>query len=221
MVLEYGIDKLGEMDFHLHEDRVPNMEKDSIKLERWAKECGEFTTVYVSDPRNGRGPALNKLRKHARSKYVFYMEEDFDFVREFDLNVLVDLMEKHGGINQLSFPWRTMVKEKKPGGPNGQNFFEYEVRNFSGHILRVTDRWTWQPALWRRSWILPHWNFARRRSNKEFNGKFKKGCGSLEWSCKWMEKTFGSYHYKGSVGETEKIYIKHTSWDVRHDRMFL
>ena len=32
--------------------------------------------IYVSDPRIGRGFALNKLKKHVKSKYIIYLEED-------------------------------------------------------------------------------------------------------------------------------------------------
>jgi hypothetical protein len=209
----------GKMRFHLHEDRVPNMERKSINLIEWAnRKPSYFTTVYLSNPRVGRGNGLNKLKKHANSKYIFYMEEDFDFIRDVNLNELIGIMERHQHINQIAFPWRSMVRTKKPGGPT--NYFQHEERVFDGHVLRVTDRWTWLPALWRRSWLMPHWNFASQRSNKEFNGRFKKGIGQLEWDCKWQEKTFGAYFYTGKKGDS-KIFVEHTSWDIRHDRMFL
>ena len=216
----------GEMNFHLHEDRVPGMERDSEILEEWAKDSGYFTTVYVSHPRVGRGPALNMLKEHANSKYIFYMEEDFDFVRMLDLNELISIMDNHSHVNQIALNWRMQKRQPKPcpccgenTSPTGDEFFYHELRKFDGHNLRVTDRWTWQPALWRRSWIMPLWLFASTRSNKAFNNRFKRDIGHLEWSCEWQEQTFGAYYYHGKG--KEKVYVKHTSWDVRHDRSFL
>jgi hypothetical protein len=210
----------GQMNFHLHEDRVPKMEGESERLIEWARrKPSYFTTVYLSHPRIGRGPALNLLRKHAKSKYIFYMEEDFDFIRDVDLDELIRLMDKYTTINQIAFPWRVRTVHAKPGGPHGDDFV-YQERTFDDHVMHIPDRWTWQPALWRRSWVMPHWNFAARRSNKMFNRKFKQGCGPLEWSAEWLEKTYGAYFYS-PVHKDPKVYVKHTSWDVRHDREFL
>jgi hypothetical protein len=72
----------GNFRFHLHEDVVPEMEEESKELVNWAKKSGYFETIYVDNPRIGRGFALNKLKKHANSKYMFYLEEDWDFIKD-------------------------------------------------------------------------------------------------------------------------------------------
>lgn len=208
----------GKFNFYLHEDRVPGMEDRSKDLEKWAINSHLFADVKISDPRIGRGPALNYLKQFVQSKYVWYMEEDFDFIKSISLDKLIDLMDKHENINQIAFNFRSLPKIPKPGGPNGQEYFLCENRKFSGHTLHVSERWTWQPALWRTSWVMPRWNFDQRRSNKGFNRKLKAGIGLKEWDLKWHEENVGAYYYGKN---TSKPYVKHTSWDIRHDRDFL
>lgn len=207
--------------FHLHEDCVPNMENSSHETIRWANKSGLFTTIYHSNPRVGRGPALNKLRQHANSKYVFYMEEDFDFVKPVDLDELISVMENHTHINQIAFNWRVSPHVPKPGGPNGQDKFYYENREFDGHIMHVSERWTWQPAIWRKDWVMQHWNFSQVKSNKKFNRKLKNGIGHKEWNPEWHENNIGAYFYGDSNDDPNDVFVEHTSWDVRHDRSFL
>jgi hypothetical protein len=207
-------------DFHLHEDCVPGMENSSFETIRWANKSKIFSTIYHSNPRIGRGPALNKLKKHANSKYIFYMEEDFDFIKDVNLDILIDIMEKYKHINQIAFNWRISEFVPKPGGPNGQDKFYYENRNFDDIIMHVAERWTWQPAIWRKDWLMKYWNFEKYRSNKAFNNIFKKGIGYLEWNPKWHEENIGAYYY-GDSSKKNDIYVEHTSWDVRHDRSFL
>lgn len=204
-------------DFYLHEDVVPKMEKDSEKLVEWAIESHVFSKIYVSNPRIGRGPALNKLRKHANSKYIWYMEEDFAFTKFIYLDRLMEIMDDHPHINQITFNWRQLPEIPKPGGPN-TDVFVCEEREFNGHILQVSERWTWQPGLWRRSWVMPQWDFNSRYSNKGFNRKLKEGIGLKEWDPKWHEENVGAYYY-GSWDD--EPWVEHTSWDIRHDREFL
>lgn len=208
---------------HLHEDVVPDMEAASKELQEYAiaglsNPFPIFANVYVSDPRIGRGPALNKLRKHANSKYIWYMEEDFDFVKDIDLNSLIKLMDEYPHINQIVFNWRTLPRIPKPGGPN-TDVFICEERHFKGgHTLHVSERWTWQPGLWRRSWVMPKWDFNERYSNKGFNRKLKANIKQEEWDPEWHEQNVGAYYY-GSWNDDP--WVKHTSWDIRHDREFL
>lgn len=196
------------------------MEKSSFETIRWAKKSNIFTTIYHSNPRIGRGPALNKLRKHANSKYIFYMEEDFDFIKHINLDELIGVMDNHPHINQIAFNWRNYPYVPKPKGPNGQDKYYYENRIFDDHMMYVSERWTWQPAIWRKDWVMKYWNFSKVRSNKNFNLIFKKDIGYEEWNPKWHEENIGAYFY-GNSNDEKDIYVEHTSWDIRHDREFL
>ena len=209
-----------EFDFHLHEDCVPGLEDSYEETVRWSKESGIFKTVLHDKPRVGRGTALNQLREYANSKYVFYMEEDFDWIRSINLDYLIQIMDNYSHINQIAFNWRNDIKVPKPNGPNGQKFFYYENRMFNYHTLHVSERWTWQPALWRTEWVKKYWNFDKFKSNKGFNRKFKQDIGFDEWNPKWHEENIGAYYY-GSSFDMDKVYVEHTSWDIRHDRAFL
>lgn len=229
----------GEFNFHLHEDVVPGMESQSGELSSWARDSGIFTTVYASNPRIGRGRALNKLRQHANSKYVWYLEDDWDFIEDVDLDSILEMMDKHGHINQVAFFYLNIDRVKKPGGPDGLDEYIYARRTFDGHIMFVAERWGWCPAIWRKDFVVQtnNWQFESQKANKHFNYKFKhkaygarEECGLNEWNPEWLAKNIGAYYYgqsdptlpKSSPKSAHiKIYVEHTSWDVRHDRDFL
>lgn len=207
-------------NLHLHEDVVPGREELSDELVQWAEESNEFTTIYVSNPRIGRGFALNKLRPHAQSDFILYLEEDWEFIKRIDLNYLLFIARKHSDINQIGFYDRELYYIEKPGGPEGRDIFEYKVVQFGSCNLFVSERWNWLPAIWRTEWVKKRWNFKEYMANKEFNRSLKRNVGMNEWNPSWLKKNIGAYIYSDS-DECIVPYVKHTSWSIKNDRIYL
>ena len=219
----------GEFRFHLHEDVVPGMVEQSIELSTWAKDSGIFTNVYTSNPRIGRGHALNKLRQHANSKYVWYLEEDWDFIEDVDLDSILETMDRYGHINQVGFFYMNIDSVRKPKPDAADAHYVFGRREFDGHVMFVAERWNWCPAIWRKDFVVQtnNWQFEKYKANKHFNYKFKRktygapeDCGLNEWDPDWLEKNIGAYLY-GEANGGIKVYVEHTSWDISHDRGFL
>lgn len=222
--LEYVVYS-GKFNFYLHEDVVKERRKESEKLVKIARDSGVFKKIYISDPKIGRGPALNMLKKHVTGKYVFYMEEDWMFVRYVNLDSIIDLMDKYPHINQISWNNRNPKKVKKPGGPKGLDHFDYITRVFDEHYLMPSERWNWSPSVWRNSFILPIWNFSNSRAGHGLNRYLKNGCGMLEWNVEWLEKKIGSYFYSSTFERPprvwEEVYTYHLEPFVRNERGYL
>lgn len=211
----------GKFNWYLHEDVVPGMENGSNKLVNYARKSGLFKEIIVSNPRQGRGPALNKLKKHIKTDYIFYTEEDFRFMRYINVDRLIDLMETYEKINQIGFANRYWPCIPCKPNPLGESQYFYEPRKFDEITLLVSERWLWFPALWRRSFIWKYWNFSQQKTNHDLNRRIK-GTDNKDWDCNWLEATIGSYLLDGT-GEDPWVnaYLYHLCPKKRHDRNFL
>lgn len=224
--LKLGIESLGYLycnegfSIHLHEDVVPGKEQQSSKLIKWAEESNKFTTIYVSNPRIGRGQALNKLRIHAQSDYIIYLEEDWEFIKPVNLDFLLSRLKKNTSINQVCFYDRILRCIEKPGGPEGVDVFKYVVGQFqfNGFSLFVSERWNWLPAIWFTDWVKKRWKFKNHTADKEFNRSLKANCGLNEWDINWLENKIGAYIYSDN-DEYITPYVRHTS-KISSNRFF-
>lgn len=208
----------GEINIHLHEDVIPEREENSKKLIKWANESGYFKTILISNPRKGRGTALNKLKEYAKSEYIIYLEEDWEFIKEINLDYLLLIMDKYEQINQICFYHKELFYVEKPGGPNDKNIFEYINRRFDNCNLFVSDRWNWLPAIWRTSWVKKRWKFKNYTADKEFNRSLKKDVDMNEWDPIWLESKIGAYIYSDNI-DCIIPYVRHTS-DFDNNRFF-
>lgn len=211
----------GKFNMYLHEDVVPGMERESKELVKWARESNLFKKIIVTNPRQGRGPALNKLKPYIKTDFIFYTEEDFEFMRYINVDKLIDIMEKYKIINQIGFSNRYWPIIPKPGC-NGDDSYFYEPREFDDITLLVSERWLWFPSIWRKSFIWKYWNFSSHKTNHSLNKKIKGNEWSYGCDCDWLEEKIGSYLLDG-IGENPWInaYLYHLCPHKRHDRNFL
>lgn len=204
----------GKKRIHVNIDVPPNRDAEALMIEEFLEEnVPEVCTKFVINPREGIGPGLNRLKRCAVSKYVWYTEDDWRILSPINVDRLVSLMENNSKVNQISFSkLNNPPTSPKPGGPDGQDVFTYEPRLFKEATLLVAERWRWAPSLWRTSFMKSKWNFALTTATKKFGRMLKQNAGLREWDPSWQEENIGAYIY-GKIGAKTKI--KHLADDDR------
>lgn len=110
---------------------------------------------------NSYGYAMtNAMDRWVTSSYMFSLEDDWEFVRDIDLNIVIDLMDKYEILRQVRFNKRHTMGAK---GIGEQTFYKLErdfYLNDKQYILTTGDKWTMLPALWKMSYLRPRWEGA-------------------------------------------------------------
>lgn len=215
----------GNFIFYLNEDVIQERTVESNSLVQWAKKSNIFKKIFVNNPNEGRGSALNRMRKFAEGyKYIFYLEDDWEFLRYINVNSILNLMDKHEDINQIGFHNR----HQKRIFTSYQFHYNYKDYNIDGHDLILSERWGFSPSIWRTSFILPHWEFPSKYAGKWIQNKFKSNYENqtkeinFETYQDFLKKSLGAYYY-GKLGGNMFEYAPtyHLCPDIRNDRCFL
>jgi hypothetical protein len=181
----------GGFRFVLHED-VIEAKKSQRCIEFGLEQC---YTVQISNPPVGQGESVHSLWKESKTDYIFHLEDDWLFIRDFDLNKAVSLMNNHPEVNQICYHKRPIMAEK------GE--FKKEQIDFDGQPLVLAPHFGLLPGLWRRSFFNDRWKTFPLSSN--FGGEINmhlKGIGpSGEFrDHEWMKLHIGAYFW-GKHGE--------------------
>jgi len=185
--------------FGMHEDVLQI--NPSIEALQWAIKTGYFT--MTDDPPVGQGNSLRRLILTAKSKYIFQFEDDWLFLRDIDLDQVIQIMEENPEVNQICFHKRPIMEMKGP--------FKKEQVSKSGFPLVVSPHWNFLPAVWRLSYIQPFFAESFGIMNKNFAWQLNEmvkqipgGAGFRDHE--WMKANVGAYFF-GKHGE--ETYIKH------------
>jgi hypothetical protein len=106
-------------------------------------------TFIQANPGAGLGRALLHLLRAARSEFVFYTQEDFDFLRQVPVGECLQVMREYE-LHHVRFNKRKTVKVKGEDRAPGEQFRKLEVA-YGGVTLCVSDHWYFQASLWRRA----------------------------------------------------------------------
>lgn len=180
---------------HLHED-VKDSE-ESEKILHWSQ--GVFYTVLSSNPAIGRAEAFKKLFKESLpiSTYFFYLEQDWEFIKEFDPRVLVQFIRRNIKINQVTFQ-----TERQSISPN------WEFKEFEGIQFCRSKYWHMSPSLWRRSFVNKHLDaFISPDSRYNFQTTLIKTYGKFNYGSYVLGKTNEYVIHLGPEGVTPLIWL--------------
>lgn len=183
----------GELRFIIHEDII-NKELSNKCLKYATRGC--YRVIGKHEPPIGQGNSLDWLLKQTKTEFVLNWEDDFELVRELDLNKVIDLMNNGCNINQICFNKRTTMIEK-PDFVKKQVWIEND-------ILTTNPHWALIPALWRMSYIMPKWFPFKQGHHWDFNNSLKGQENNR--SANWVIENTGTY-YMGGFGEP--AYVKH------------
>lgn len=102
-----------------------------------------------TNPGGGLARGLERLLGDARTDFVFYTQEDFDFLRPVPVRRCLDIMGEHA-LNQVRFNKRKTMRIKGEDRPAHEQWKKVEVE-IGGETFCISDRWYHQASLWRRT----------------------------------------------------------------------
>lgn len=148
----------------LHEDFV--FPKESEKVIKWASECGVFSNIYHHSPAISLGSTITFLLSKIKSKFIFYLQEDWELERPVDLDQILWVMQQHSNINVV-----TLNKYKNLGSYGG---FPSNEFNYKGLRLCGYNKWSFIPGVWRIDKFRKHWKHTDVRPEGMFNNSLGK-----------------------------------------------
>ena len=189
--------------------------------------------LVATRPGQGLGRAMLRLLEWASTEFVFYTQEDFDFVRPVPVARCLELMQRHA-LNHVRFNKRDTLPIKGAHRPNRADWWTKEEVLLDGQRMCVSDHVYFQANLTRRAmWLegfkelhLHNPDGVQRceaRFNDWFNTKYGDGAGSVDGSQAKRRDLLRTFIW-GGVGEPR--FVLHTGaerrsqgWgDVEHDR---
>lgn len=104
--------------------------------------------LIATNPGGGLGRALLRVLDEATTDFVFYTQEDFDFLRPLPIQACLDIMERYE-LHHVRFNKRKTMRCKGEDRPEAERFYKVEVK-YDGQTLCISDHWYFQASLWRR-----------------------------------------------------------------------
>ncbi|HEX4460414.1 MAG TPA: hypothetical protein VIA18_20695 [Polyangia bacterium] len=101
-----------------------------------------------TNPGAGMARGLLKMLEAADTEFVFYSQEDFDFVRPVPIARCLEIMTEHE-LHHVRFNKRKTMRIKGEHRPPHEQFKKVEV-TIGGQVFCISDRWYHQASVWRR-----------------------------------------------------------------------
>lgn len=196
------------------------------RTERIAADVGRDFGVPVilltQRPGTGLALALLRLYEHAATEFVFYTQEDFDFVRDVPVSRCLEIMQ-HNALNHVRFNKRNTLPIKGHHHPDKRKWWTKQEVQFDGQAFCVSDHIYFQACLNRRALLLeglkeilysnPAGNVRIEAAvNKWFNDKHGGGCGSVDGDQVVRRDVLKTFVW-GGVGEER--FVLHTGAERR------
>lgn len=219
----------------VNEDARPNLpvlnglsEKICSGIEQ---DFGVKVELIAKRPGTGLALALLRLYENAATEFVFYTQEDFDFVRDVPVSRCLELMQRHA-LNHVRFNKRNTLPIKGHHHVDPSKWWTKKEVKFDEQTMCVSDHVYFQACLNRRALLLEglkeiiYSNPSVRIEaavNKWFNTKHGGGCGSVDGDQDVRRDVLKTFVW-GGIGEPR--FILHTGaerrsqgWaDPEHDR---
>lgn len=192
----------------VHEDFV--LPDKSREVEKYVKNQPDIHDFYKSESRVGLGRVLTRFLKGPafKSKYVLYLQEDWEFERPIDIDKIIWIMDQNPKMNLVFFN-----KIRNNAVINKQRQTQH---TFSGYPFCLYHSWTFLPGIWRV-------NFVRQKMF-EIGGSFSPmkpeghfttsafGSHDARENEKYCIDKIGAWIY-GKTGEHR--YVRHLGNDWR------
>jgi hypothetical protein len=191
-----------------HEDFVfPEESKKSIEIAKNKK----IDLIKSSDPKIGLGRALDYMINNVipkDKKYLFYLQDDWEFERPIELDRILWTMENNPEINLVLFSHYRNVR------PDFE--FKSEEYNFDGLKLCSYNAWSFVPGIWRMSKVREKWACREIRPEGHFTNQF--GTHEQRLDKEYSYKNIGAFYY-GGMGEYR--YVRHlgSTWRMADWRL--
>ena len=220
----------------VHEDVRPELPFEAGRTQALCgaveRELGVPVVVIQTNPGGGLSLAMAQLLEAASTEFVFYTQEDFDFVREVPVGRCLEIMQRHA-LTHVRFNKRDTLPVKGAHRERSQWWTKQEV-TFDGQTFCVSDHVYYQAQITRRAlWLEGHKAILQGHPlglprceahfNHWFNTRYGGGAGSVD-GCQDKRRDLLRTFIWGGVGEPR--FALHTGavrrsqgWsDPEHDR---
>ena len=202
----------GDFRFIVHEDSF-DMDESADIVDYCKNDLG-IETVKVDYPNIGQGPSLTWLMSQVKADFVFQLEDDWIFLREIDLNCVVDMMRRNKWISEIVFNKRPTMKQK-------YTWIKKQVMADETSLI-TCPHWTFIPSLWRSKTIKRRWVEAPKQCifTWHFNAELKHMTDilvdeeryAMTRDADWVIQNLGTY-YLGEFGEP--AFVRHLGHESR------
>lgn len=186
-------------------------------------ESGVPFVLLRTQPGGGLARAMVRVLETATTEFVFYTQEDFDFLRPVPVARALEIMHA-AELNQVRFNKRKTMRVKGEDRPAREQWHKIEVET-GGQVFCVSDRWYHQASLWRRDLALRGYrevvasgrpgqpiNRCEDRFDHWINTNIGNGCGSVDGHQE-ARRTLARTFIWGGVGEP--AFVRHTAANRR------
>jgi len=173
---------------------------------------GEIHNIDYDTPPIGLGRSMTPyIMKRLKSKYMFYIQEDWVFERPIDIDHILWVMDENPKINLIFFN-----KIKNDPTINHQKQPEY---TYSGMKMCLYHGWTFLPGIWRMDFVRKKWQTNSFKPEGYFTNT---AFGSHEFRADigYCENSIGAYIYGQ---QNEHRYVRHigndwrmAAWQIKH-----
>jgi len=190
----------GKLNVFYHEDVLNG--KGSDECERYLFEDAPkllAPNTFKKDlPPITQMMSLTWLVEQMRTEYFLNWEDDYEALREIDLDIAVKILDENKDVNQIAFHKRATMH-------NRYTFIKREVVR-SGFKLVTNPHWAFTPAIWRRSFIMQYWRppYTPGINPVWWLNPLIKKSHSMR-SAKWIIKNSGHY-FMGQFQEPAFCY---------------
>jgi len=148
------------------------------------------------DPPVTQVMSLTWLIEQMDMEYFLNWEDDFEAVRDIDLDLACKIMDENPDVNQIAFHKRQTMSHRG-------TFIKQEVER-SGVKLTTDPHWTVCPAIWRREFIMRYWIDPTPGAHPAWwINPIIKGRGNR--NPQWIIDNAGHY-FLGGIGELAYCY---------------
>jgi hypothetical protein len=220
----------------VHEDVRPGHALVEGRTERALVPCevaGVPFQLIRTNPGTGLARAMLRLLETATTEFVFYTQEDFDFVRPVPVARCLEIMQRHA-LNHVRFNKRDTLPVKGAHHSDPARRWTKQEVTFDGQTFCVSDHVYFQANLTRRSVLLEGFSalYAKHPGgavrceagfNHWFNATHGQGAGSVDGHQAKRRDLLRTFIW-GGIGEPR--FVVHTGaerrsqgWaDPEHDR---
>lgn len=191
----------GKLNVYFHEDFV--FPSKSKKVLEYLSTIRDIKHVSTHNPAIGLGMSMDHMfQNHCESKYLFNLQEDWEFERPIDVNQLIYVMEQNNEVNMIGLNKITNTPELN-GSPQPQC-------TYSGVDMILYHGWSFMPGLWNMDFVRKHWRVREVRPEGYFTNTF--GTHEQRMDCEHCRNRIGAYML-GKTGDYR--YIRHIGNDWR------
>jgi hypothetical protein len=141
--------------------------KDSNESIKYAKENLRNLHV-INGKKKNFGVAIDNVVRSVKSKYMLYIQDDWEFERPIDIDQLIWVMDRNPQINQIMFFKRNVTKFLELHGERILPDEQIQCCFDGVHMCLTNLKWTFIPSIWRMGYARKYWKLYTKKPEPNF-----------------------------------------------------